>query len=653
MFEKEIKFIYDFSINEVRRLGSFFTYEELSSVDLHPAILKYISAELDYLIYEDRYKLLSNSNFDYSGSRIAEYFTLIGEEIKKSKRFSFDYVDNLILHAISFNVNFLAQPKWALTKLIFEKEDVVKTSELRQIINYIYFHEYIKAIIEKYLLKKNLQMISRAEFETILDKLDQEILAGDSSKVFNLVLHSIGEFFNIGSVLKSKIPLTPFKLYLKEKKMQGYVVRLESSFKGDLRQSFDIVEVQNVLFPAEVKKAPEQKPAAQKTHGKKPAEVKPADLKPVEQKQNRQKPAEQKPEEQKPEILKPEPQNRENYLDRIVKQEKPASFFSFGKSKESEPENEEHEKEKETFEPAESPEEKESPSGLDNKVSEQETDFDTLLNDDTPETRETLEPESVEMEFSEEEKTFDELEFEVVEEAAEENIPVENISEEKVPEEIVTEEIVPEKIIPEEIVPEANASEEEEAEEKENIFSGINIDNIDLDNIDSSSLLESDEAVESGNSGFLSRFLKKGSRNPGSRKTEEAVINKLGNEDPEPGINFDAEINIEEDAASEEIKEEENTAADSGIEGENNFSRVFAVISEVFSKREQQKIISEIFANRPEKFAGTVYNVITEARDVYDAQRLIDTVLRSNKIDLSSKWAKVFKKNIQQYFNQD
>ncbi|MGE5354436.1 MAG: hypothetical protein ACM3P0_20300 [Acidobacteriota bacterium] len=620
MFEKEIKFIYDFSINEVRRLGSFFTYEELASADLHPAILKYISAELDYLIYEDRQKLLSNSNFDYSGGKIAEYFALIGEEIKRSKRFSFEYVDDLILHAISFNVNYLAQPKWALTKLIFEKEDIIKTSELKQIINYVYFHEYLKAIIEKYLLKKNLQMISRAEFENILDKIDQELLAVDPSKVFNLVLRAIGEFFNIGSVIKSRIPLYPFKLYLKEKKYQSYVAKLDSAFKGDTRQLFDIVEVQNILFPQEakkqeVKKQPEQKPQAQKPPVPKPAEeVKPEAAKPEAAKPEIAKPEAAKPETAKPEGPKPLVPNfvpnGGNYLERILKQETPASFFNAGETAPGEePEKEEEIPvvKEEPFEALETPAEAEpSAPEIFESIPETHTE-DSAIN--APE-------ESVVMELPEEEKTPFELEFEEIVEPQTED---------------------------------ASAQKDQAEEEPEEIFEGIDIDKIDLDSADPDEAENLEDSREGGSSsGFLSRLLKKG-----GRKAEKTAAIELSPEDLEPIINLDAEISIEEAEAPEEIKEVENTTVNDGLQNEKTFSRIFTVISEVFSKREQQKIISEIFANKPEKFAATVYNVITEARDVYDAERLIDSFLKANKVDLSSRWAKVFKKNIKQYFNQD
>ncbi len=59
MFEKEIKFIGDFSFNQVRSLGNTFTLDKIIATGIHPAIVQYISAELEYMIYSDRQKLLS------------------------------------------------------------------------------------------------------------------------------------------------------------------------------------------------------------------------------------------------------------------------------------------------------------------------------------------------------------------------------------------------------------------------------------------------------------------------------------------------------------------------------------------------------------------------------------------------------------------
>src|SRR3970282_1137073 len=77
MFEKEIKFISDFCRNKISKAGSFLTFEKLKGIEIHPAILKYISAEMDFQIFKDRQVLLQKSAFDYSGSEISKYLRQI------------------------------------------------------------------------------------------------------------------------------------------------------------------------------------------------------------------------------------------------------------------------------------------------------------------------------------------------------------------------------------------------------------------------------------------------------------------------------------------------------------------------------------------------------------------------------------------------
>ena len=76
MFEKEIIAISDYSVNKIKKLGAYFTVEQLNSTDLHPAIKRYIDSELDYLIFLDRKELVQKSAFDYSKPEIVKYFSL-------------------------------------------------------------------------------------------------------------------------------------------------------------------------------------------------------------------------------------------------------------------------------------------------------------------------------------------------------------------------------------------------------------------------------------------------------------------------------------------------------------------------------------------------------------------------------------------------
>jgi len=143
MFEKEIKFIGDFCFNQVKSLGSNFTLDKITNAGVHPAVVQYISAELEFMIYSDRRKLLQQSYFDYAGKEISDHFQKISSEIKKHKKISIEDSKKLIFQAVSFNINYLVRPRWSLIKLIFndqpEKNEKITISQ----ISIIYFIFYL------------------------------------------------------------------------------------------------------------------------------------------------------------------------------------------------------------------------------------------------------------------------------------------------------------------------------------------------------------------------------------------------------------------------------------------------------------------------------------------------------------------------------
>ncbi len=249
MFEKEIKFISDFNLNRIKNLGSFFTFEKLNAADLHPAIVQYISAELDYLIYEDRQKLLQKSVFDYSGQEISKLFQPINIQLKKTKRISYEDIKKLVLQAVSFNINFLARPKWSLTKLVYDNQDVKSVDEIKLMFNYLYYYDYLRNIFLAYIDKRKILTLSLAEFEIILNKIDKEIFSPAQSKqMLDNAIYSMGEFLNIGGTNKSRISAIPVEIFLKEKNLIDYLFRLRRALPPDSKGKFEIEEIRSVMY---------------------------------------------------------------------------------------------------------------------------------------------------------------------------------------------------------------------------------------------------------------------------------------------------------------------------------------------------------------------------------------------------------------------
>jgi len=252
MFEKEIKFIGDFCFNQVKSLGSNFTLDKITSAGVHPAIVQYISAELDYMIYSDRRKLLQQSYFDYAGKEISDHFQKISSEIKKHKKISLEDSKKLIFQAVSFNINYLVRPRWSLIKLIFNDQPLISVEELRMLLNYLFYYEYFKKVLSGYFSKRNLVQISSTEFDILLNKIDNELINSNQHEVISNSFTSIGDFFNIGGVDKNVIPLNAVEIFCKEKNLVELILKLRKTIPNEVKRRYSKVEIERILFSPDI-----------------------------------------------------------------------------------------------------------------------------------------------------------------------------------------------------------------------------------------------------------------------------------------------------------------------------------------------------------------------------------------------------------------
>lgn len=250
MFENEIKFISDFTLNKAKDLGAFFTIEKFLAADIHPSIKKYVEGEIDYLIQQDRKKLINHSLFDYSGAKIANYFNLIADEIKKTKKVSYEDIKKIILQAVSFNANYVVRPKWALSKLIFGNNRSVDFSEVQLMLNYTYYYEYLNSVFLAYMTKKKIMSITVTEFELIMNKIDRELFVLHQSKLVDNALYAIADFYNIGGLNRSTLAIESIESFLKEKNLTELLFKLKRGFTNQTRKKVEIEDIRKVLYSA-------------------------------------------------------------------------------------------------------------------------------------------------------------------------------------------------------------------------------------------------------------------------------------------------------------------------------------------------------------------------------------------------------------------
>lgn len=630
MFEREIKFIYDFNLNKVKKTGSFLTYEQLLAADLHPAIMQYISAEIDYLIFEDRQKMLKNSVFDYSGGKITHYFNLISQEVKKSKRFSTEYISKLILHASSFTVNYLIRPKWSLLKFIFDDDEHKTAVEIKQILNYLYYYGYLKNVLISYLDKKKILSMNKDEFSELLDKIEKLGIETYLDDVLNTALKSMAEFFNIGTTQKSKVPLPGIHIFLKEKKLADHINRLNNYFGNDEKINQDIQDVQKVLLTLKTK---------QNDLFEELSEDEIKDSKTRLDEEIIETPEEEYAEDS-PELDEPETTDEieEEVVDEPENTEIPETEndneIEIEEVQDGQPNLEENENELETeqdlpeLENVKNASEEENPNDIieDEFIIEEDMKEEVSeVSDIAPETEQEDITEPVEQDIQEESLIMPDEEEEndpenetqsleeILDEESDAEIHVDNEPEvSEIEEEPITEE--------NELTEEPDINDIIEEQEEELIEEDIQ-EEIDPENEEISEQVFDDALPE--------------------------IENAEDDEDVEPSLFGEDETPADEVADSEEI---EQLDADP-TEQEELSGTTLIDMSEILENKNMTKIIENIFDYDMEDFANTI-DLISECPSKAEALALITELFENNNIKPNSKEAETFKSIISEYFDK-
>lgn len=688
MFEREIQFIYDFNQNKVRKLGSFATFNQLENVNLHPAILQYISGEIDFLIYEDRQKLLKDSLFDYSGDNINKYFGLIRDEIKKSKRFSVGYIEKLILHASSFNINFLSRPNWALMRFIFEEEKEKPASEVKQILNYLYYYPFLRKVVNSYIDKKKLLKVESEVFANLLIQIDQLAFESNYTKVFNEALESMVDFFNIGVSKKSLIPIKAVEMFLTDKSLTNHLEALGQSMNDPNITKYEAQDYKRVLDSVVYERE----------------EV-------IEEKQDEKVFEVEKEKEQKLEET-PEQEGVPDSGEVVKEEEKVVSEPSLEENTDAENETITEEKDSEA-EPVEE---------------QLNVDDDDIITTDIDETKDTYPPKIVDLqeeeaydpsnveeikELAKEEEQIDELEDEEIEqpkdkslaleteeeeeflvddseseadissideakdfylkETSDEKVPVEDEAEDSEPvRESTEEEQFEHRLEVDEEVNDSNIFEEElehEVEPEPEVDSDeINFGKIDepIHDTDDQPELKDDEIIEEipeekdelpedtvfGEHAESHEYEESLEPTDGFKEEDVKSI-----EDEEELKLFGDEKQQKEESESDlsEVEREVLNEMKSSISSDDKESMYDGTssfdITEMLENKKMSKILDVIFDYDMEDFANAI-DKITESKSEEEAFMIIDNLCESAQISTSSKEAKTFKSIVSDYFHR-
>lgn len=266
IFEAEIEII--MNTVRARTIGEeeSIRLRDILASSIHPAIKAYFKAEVEQMLTQERQAETRSKKFPYSLPEITQLQQQMDLVLVRHYQFGQHDFDGLLDHAVHFQFNFLCRPQWTLLNFLFENQRKRSSSEILRKLQYCIDYVYFSEIIKRYIEQRGLAELTFEEFSTLLEKIDNEIIATHSSAEFALIARPMLSFIDAGqpvprsTTTEPTIPINAAIVFFEDKRLDDIKTRLES--ERDKNHRNDITLQQLADFIEKVRTGNEEAVAA-------------------------------------------------------------------------------------------------------------------------------------------------------------------------------------------------------------------------------------------------------------------------------------------------------------------------------------------------------------------------------------------------------
>ena len=229
------------------------TLGEVLSSNVHSGIKAYFRAEVQKMLQEEREKEVRSKQFPYAipeVTRLQEQMDLLLQHYYEFYQKDFD---TLLDEAVHFQFNYLCRPQFTLMGFLFDNKRKVPVADIERKLDYCVEYSYYREIIRRYITDNGLAKIAYEEFESLLDKIDREILSQHTSWELARMLKALFSFVDTGlpdSHKKAGEPTLPINaaiVFFEDKKQTDIQTRLEQERDGNNLEEITMLELANII----------------------------------------------------------------------------------------------------------------------------------------------------------------------------------------------------------------------------------------------------------------------------------------------------------------------------------------------------------------------------------------------------------------------
>ncbi len=207
--------------------------KKILSAKIHPAVKAYFKAEVEKTLAQERGLEYRSKKFSYSLPEVRSLEEQIDLLLIQNYHFSSQQFESLLDESVHFQFNYLCRPQWTLLNFIIGEQRRVNSAIIEKRLKYCVDYTYFPELIRRYVADHGLAEVTYEEFKSLIEKIDQEVVARHSSLELAHMTRALFDFVESGKMVpqvefeQQTLPINAAIVFFEDKKNRDICARLE------------------------------------------------------------------------------------------------------------------------------------------------------------------------------------------------------------------------------------------------------------------------------------------------------------------------------------------------------------------------------------------------------------------------------------------
>lgn len=245
MFEKEIERLLSISVNRTIGGSEKISVKEILAAEIPLPLRTLIRIDVEQKLLDELKSKFINSRFDFSHPEVVGLQQQMNSVLVLNYTFMRKEFLETVHDAIHLMLNYLIRPQWTLNNFIFDKTTQVSNEEITRALKHFSAYDYLKEIIIRIIVEKNIKLITQSEFQTLLWKCEREFIRRRDGYQLAQITSAIYDFINYG-LRETKSPILTKGLirFFDDKGLKSVAERLHKDLQRNVNEiSFDDLSI--------------------------------------------------------------------------------------------------------------------------------------------------------------------------------------------------------------------------------------------------------------------------------------------------------------------------------------------------------------------------------------------------------------------------